>query len=77
MAIKSKDKLVKLDSKTYFSEKIGKYITKYIFYERKIVEDRYGEEKEKWVEQFSDYGKAALLKYMADYYNQIGSEADG
>lgn len=77
LAIRLNGKNVKIDSKMYFSEKSGKYITKYIFYERRVVENRYGEEKEKWVELFSDYGKVKLLKYIVKFYNQIGSGVDG
>lgn len=76
VGIKLKGKNVKLDTKLYYSDRAGKYITKHIFYERIKVEDRYGEEKDKWVERYSGYGKASLLKYIADYYNRIGSEAD-
>ena len=76
MGIKIKGKNVKLDTKSYYSDKANKYITKYEFFERRTVEDKYGEEKEKWFSLWDGYNKASLLKYMANYYKQIGSEAD-
>ena len=38
--------------------------------------NKYGEEIEKWFELWDGYSKANLLKYLADYYKKIGSEAD-
>lgn len=75
IGIKQKGKNVKLDTKMYYSEKTNKYITKYIFCERRKVENTDGEETEKWIEIDSCYGKSKLLKSMVNYYNKIGSEA--
>lgn len=76
IGIKLKGKNVKLDTKSYYSDKAGKYITKYIFYERRTTENKYGEEVEKWFELWDGYSKPNLLKYLVDYYKEIGSEAD-
>lgn len=76
IGIRLKGKNVKLESKTYYSEKASNYITKHIFYERRTVEDRYGEEKEKWFELWSGYNKANLLKYLAEYFKEIEGEAN-
>lgn len=76
LGIKQKGKNVKLESKTYFSENSNKYITKYLIYERIKYKNKYGEEKEKWLEINNCYGKGNLLKYLVTYYRKIEGEAN-
>lgn len=75
IVIKQKGKNVKIESKTYFSENSNKYITKYSVYERLKYKNKYGEEKEKWLEINNCYGKTNLLKYLVTYYRKIEGEA--
>lgn len=80
-ALGQKGQLYKINSFKFYSELNNKYSTKYQVLKRKLVEylneNMEIEYREKYEEDYSCYSKIDLMKYLAEEYKQIGSEADG
>lgn len=81
-ALKQKGELYKINSFQFYSERAGKYCTKYQILKR-TFEEVYNvgtvefELKEKYEQDYDCYGKVELMKYLIDEYKRIGSEAGG
>lgn len=88
-ALKQKGQTYRINSFQFYSEKNDKYSTKYVIYKKEIVEDinaiyadeeeydKIIEHKEIYKQIFECYSKIDLMKYLAEEYRKIGSEADG
>lgn len=77
-AIKIKGKDIKLETKTFYSDKSDKMLTLYILYDKRETMARSKKAKiQKWFELYSGYSKVKLLQTLVDYYYKIGSEANG
>ena len=81
-ALKQKGQIYKINSFQFYSEKNDQYSTKYQVLKKELVEvynvitDTI-EYKEKYVLDYESYSKIDLVKYLAEEYKKIGSEADG
>lgn len=70
-ALKQKEKVYKINSFKFYNENKDKYITRYQVLKREVIlKEKYNIAKE-------CYSKIELMKYLADEYKKIGSEADG
>ena len=69
-ALKQKGKLYKINTFKRYSEKNGKYITKYQVLKREL------ENEEKYFVDKECYSKIDLMKYLAEEHRK-GSEANG
>lgn len=88
-ALKQKGQIYKINSFKFYSEKNDRYCTKYVIYKKILIEDIeiiYAEGEpfnkliecvEKYKQQKECYSKVDLMKYLAEEYKKIGSEADG
>ena len=80
--LKQKGQVYKINSFQFYSEKNNKYSTKYQILKR-VFEETYNirEDKiepiEKYKQDYECYSKIDLMKYLAEEYRKIGSEADG
>lgn len=80
--LKQKGQFYKINSFQFYSEKNDKYSTKYQVLKR-VFEETYNirEDKieliEKYKQDYECYSKIDLMKYLAEEYRKIGSEADG
>lgn len=77
LAIRNKGIDIKIDTIQFYSDKLEKYCSKYVVYIKELTTNRKGEEVLKYVYQDDFFSKVQLLKYLAEKYKQIGSEADG
>lgn len=83
-ALGKKGQLYKINSFQFYSELNSKYCTKYQVLKRELIETVVyadGEEQEieyeeKYNQDYTCYSKIDLMKYLAEEYKQIGSEAD-
>lgn len=81
-ALKQKGQIYKINSFQFYSERNNKYSTKYQILKR-VFEETYNirEDKieliERYKQDYECYSKIDLMKYLADEYKKIGSEADG
>lgn len=67
IAARQKGKYLRLDSKMFYSDNLNKWLTRYAILEK---------QKGKWCSIWEGFSKPALIKFLADYYNKIGSDAD-
>lgn len=82
IALKQKGQLYKINSFKFYSEKTNKYCTKYqilkrMFEEAYNLETHKFEFKKKYKQDTECYSKREILKYLANEYKGIGSEANG
>lgn len=77
LAIRNKGIDIKIDTIQFYSDKLEKYCSKYVVYIKELTTNRKGKEVLKYVYQDDFFSKVQLLKYLAEKYKQIGSEADG
>lgn len=81
-ALKQKGQTYRINSFQFYSEKNNKYSTKYQVMKRELIQvwneetDEF-ELKEKYTQDYDCYSKIDLMKYLAEEYRKIGSEADG
>lgn len=83
-ALKQKGKLYKINTFKRYSEKNGKYITKYQVLKREVIqldtdielENEEIEYEEKYFVDKECYSKIDLMKYLAEEHRK-GSEANG
>lgn len=81
-ALKQKGQFYKINSFKFYSEKNDKYSTKYQILKKQLIEE-YNTEKdeieyiEKYKQDYDCYSKIDLMKYLAEEYKKIGSEANG
>lgn len=80
-ALKQKNQFYKINSFKFYSENNDKYSTKYQVLKRElepyINEEMDIEYREKYKKDYDCYSKVDLMKYLAEEYQRIGSEADG
>ena len=80
--LKQKEQIYKINSFQFYNESKDKYSTKYQIMKKELVEV-YNIEKdeiemqEKYKQDYDCYSKIDLMKYLAEEYKKIGSEADG
>lgn len=83
-ALGQKGQLYKINSFKFYSELNNKYSTKYQVLKRELIEkviyiDEEAKEieyEEKYNQDYTCYSKIDLMKYFAEEYKKIGSEAD-
>lgn len=81
-ALKQKGQIYKINSFQFYNETLEKYSTKYqvlkrVFRSVYIIEKDKTELVEKYEVDKECYSKIDLMKYLAEEYKKIGSEADG
>lgn len=80
-ALKQKNQFYKINSFKFYSENNDKYSTKYQILKRElepyINEEMDIEYQERYKKDYDCYSKVDLMKYLAEEYQRIGSEADG
>ena len=81
-ALKQKGQIYKINSFQFYSEKNNKYSTKYqilkgVFEETYNIREEKIELVERYKQDYECYSKIDLMKYLAEEYRKIGSEADG
>ena len=81
-ALKQKGQIYKINSFQFYSEKNNKYSTKYqilkgVFEETYNIREDKIELVERYKQDYECYSKIDLMKYLAEEYRKIGSEADG
>lgn len=84
-ALKQKNQFYKINSFQFYSEKNDKYCTKYQVMKRELIpididldlEPEEIEYEEKYKVDKECYSKVELIKYLAEEYKKVGSEADG
>lgn len=81
-ALKQKGQIYKINSFQFYNETLDKYSTKYqvlkrVFRPVYIIEKEKTELVEKYEVDKECYSKVDLMKYLAEEYKKIGSEADG
>lgn len=81
-ALKQKGQFYRINSFQFYNEKNDKYSTKHQVLKREIIQvwnekTEEFEYKEKYNQNYECYSKIDLMKYLAEEYKKIGSEADG